>query len=227
MAQPQIVATQCLAAGSSLPRSSVFVGLRTHDTLGAHAASDHDEDKRADQAYEALYQWLGISTSAPAWLVGVVSTPDGCCDTPISKPSCCERCQKEVDRRMPTLHSLRDATKALHELFAHAFNNSDRSDAWASSWRVGDPNNVPYNHHAAIQLMIENARFLRECGALLHECLEEGSNAPDAVEAWMRAWSMHKRLRRLSQQVPWWADLTERYGQLSAPLGGADSEPGL
>jgi hypothetical protein len=223
MTQPQIVATQCVATGSSLARSSGFVDLGLYGTLDSRAASDQNEDVGVDQAYEALYQWLGRSTSAPAWLVGVVSAPEGCCDAPVAKPACCEHCQKEVDRRMPSLNSLRDATKALHELFAHAFSNSDRSDAWASSWRVGDPNNVPYNHHAAIQLMGENARFLRECGALLRECLEDGSNTPDAVEAWMRAWSMHKRLRRLSQQVPWWADLTERYGQLSAPLGGADS----
>lgn len=225
MTQPELVAAQCAATGSRLPSSAVFVDRGMDGTLNPRAVSA--EDAQTDQAYETLYQWLGRSTPAPAWLVAASSTSKGCHDDPVPKPACCKHCQKEVDRRMPSLHSLRDATKALHELFTYAFRNSDRSDAWASSWRVGDPNNIPYNHHAAIQLMAENARFLRECGTLLEQRLDNGGNSPDAVEAWMRAWSMHKRLRRLSEQVPWWIDLTERYGQLSLPLEDANADTGV
>ena len=97
MTQPEFVAAQCAATGSRLPSSAVFVDRGMDGTLNPRAVSA--EDAQTDQAYETLYQWLGRSTPAPAWLVAASSTSKGYHDDPVPKPACCKHCQKELRTR--------------------------------------------------------------------------------------------------------------------------------
>lgn len=133
--------------------------------------------------------------------------------------------QAELVRRyMPTLAELRRAVLATHLLYLYLDANSDKSDAWAHSWRAGDVNYVPYNHFAAINFVEANESMIQKAVELMQP-LQSKLRTPSLLlpeelrflQNWIVAREMLAKLGELNTHARVWKRMRNEYGEWSAP----------
>ena len=126
-----------------------------------------------------------------------------------------------VAQYMPTLSHLKAAAVAIHRIYQYADARADESDAWASAWRAGDVNQVPYNHHACIKFLRENRRLAAEAHVFAKPLLQRSNKLAAEDEAfardWSTAWRMMQRLDALETNAPCWSQMHVEYGEWADP----------